>query len=160
MAVQPAFGKHIPQAQNSCIPGLWPSADVIIFAVWASQKERSELIRIYLHLSFLFYVHKWYVCFQIHGNRSSLEEFKLELGFGLTDESVLRDLALAVFLLLSWWFLLVVVGFFVLFCFLHTPSDLADRTFLRFPQQFYFNSGQAQLYTKKTSTKCHVHDVL
>lgn len=115
MAVQPAFGKHIPQAQNSCIPGLWPSADVIIFAVWASQKERSELIRIYLHLSFLFYIHKWYVCFQIHGNRSSLEEFKLELGFGLTDESVLRDLALAVFLLLSWWFLLVVVGFF--FCF-------------------------------------------
>lgn len=53
-----------------------------------------------------------------------------------------------------------VMGFFVLFCFLHTPSDLADRTFLRFPQQFYFNSGQAQLYTKKTSTKCHVHDVL
>lgn len=66
----------------------------------------------------LFYVHKWYVCFQIHGNRSSLEEFKLELGFGLTDESVLRDLALAVFLLLSWWFLLVVVGFFFVF-FLH-----------------------------------------
>lgn len=46
-----------------------------------------------------------------------------------------------------------VMGFFVLLCFLHTPSDLADRTFLRFPQQFYFNSGQAQLYNQRNLNK-------
>lgn len=162
MTVQSAFGKHVLQAQNLCTPDLWPSADVIIFVIWTSQKERSELIHIHLHLSSLFYVYKSGIfVFRFVGKGDPYKEVKLELGSLLIEGSILGDVALVVvvvcvFCCWRWGFLFVVVFVFFIF-----SMDCINRRLLLLISVHNLGKvawGGCQHRLCSPQSNCHLHE--